>query len=63
MIVKSYHFNDIMMYTIMTKSDIQKLTEDIINFRDARDWKQFHNPKDCTLSLVLEAEDADNKNN
>jgi len=52
-----------MMYTIMTKSDIQKLTEDIINFRDARDWKQFHNPKDCTLSLVLKAEDADNKNN
>ena len=47
----------------MTKSDIQKLTEDIINFRDARDWKQFHNPKDCALSLVLEAEDADNKNN
>ena len=39
----------------MTKSDIQKLTEDIINFRDARDWKQFHNPKDCALSLVLEA--------
>ena len=63
MIVKSYHFNDIMMYTIMTKSDIQKLTEDIINFRDARDWKQFHNPKDCTLSLVLEAKDANNKNN
>ena len=52
-----------MMYTIMTKSDIQKLTEDIINFRDARDWKQFHNPKDCTLSLVLEAKDANNKNN
>jgi dCTP diphosphatase len=24
-------------------------------FRDARDWKQFHNPKDVALSLVLEA--------
>lgn len=24
-------------------------------FRDARDWKQFHNPKDMSLSLVLEA--------
>lgn len=24
-------------------------------FRDARDWKQFHNPKDLALSLVLEA--------
>ncbi|MBI5613474.1 nucleotide pyrophosphohydrolase [Candidatus Gottesmanbacteria bacterium] len=36
-------------------SDIKKLTELIIKFRDARDWKQFHNPKDVSLSLVLEA--------
>lgn len=27
----------------------------ITAFRDARDWKQFHNPKDMALSLVLEA--------
>ena len=31
------------------------LTKRIITFRDARDWKQFHNPKDVALSLVLEA--------
>ncbi len=36
-------------------SDIKKLTEKIIKFRDERDWKQFHNPKDVALSLVLEA--------
>lgn len=36
-------------------SDIQKLTDLIIKFRDARDWKQFHNSKDVALSLVLEA--------
>jgi NTP pyrophosphatase (non-canonical NTP hydrolase) len=36
-------------------SDIKKLTELIIKFRDARDWKQFHNPKDTSLSLILEA--------
>lgn len=35
--------------------DIKKLTEKIIAFRDARDWKQFHNPKDIALSLVLES--------
>lgn len=35
--------------------DINKLTKRIIAFRDARDWKQFHNPKDVALSLVLEA--------
>ncbi|MNJ56621.1 nucleotide pyrophosphohydrolase [Paenibacillus bouchesdurhonensis] len=27
----------------------------IIKFRDARDWKQFHNPKDLAISLTLEA--------
>jgi NTP pyrophosphatase (non-canonical NTP hydrolase) len=36
-------------------SDIKKLTERILAFRDAREWKQFHNPKDMALSLVLEA--------
>jgi dCTP diphosphatase len=36
-------------------SDIKKLTDLVIKFRDARDWKQFHNPKDMSLSLVLEA--------
>lgn len=35
--------------------DIKNLTKRIIAFRDARDWKQFHNPKDVALSLVLEA--------
>lgn len=24
-------------------------------FRDDRDWKQFHNPKDLAVSIVLEA--------
>jgi NTP pyrophosphatase (non-canonical NTP hydrolase) len=36
-------------------ADIKSLTKRIIEFRDARDWKQFHNPKDVSLSLVLEA--------
>ena len=35
--------------------NIEKLTDRIIKFRDARDWKQFHNPKDVSISLVLEA--------
>jgi len=35
--------------------DIKKLTEKIIKFRDKRDWKKFHNPKDLALSLTLEA--------
>ncbi len=35
--------------------DIKELTQKIIAFREARDWKQFRNPKDVALSLVLEA--------
>lgn len=38
-----------------TASELQELTQQIVDFRDARDWKQFHNPKDLALSLVLEA--------
>lgn len=36
-------------------SDIEKLTKKILEFRDARNWKQFHNPKDVAVSLCLEA--------
>ena len=35
------------------------MTEETINqilkFRDDRDWKQFHNPKDLAISISLEA--------
>jgi NTP pyrophosphatase (non-canonical NTP hydrolase) len=37
------------------KSDLKELTKLVVDFRDDRDWKQFHNPKDLALSLVLEA--------
>ena len=36
-------------------NNFDKLTEEIVKFRDERDWKKFHNPKDCAISLVLEA--------
>lgn len=36
-------------------SDLEDLQRRVIKFRDERDWKQFHNPKDTALSLVLEA--------
>lgn len=34
---------------------LARMTAALLAFRDARDWKQFHNPKDQALSLVLEA--------
>jgi len=36
-------------------SEFDELTKKIIAFRDERNWAQFHNPKDVSLSLVLEA--------
>ena len=34
---------------------IKELTKKIVNFRDERNWKQFHNPKDLAISVSLEA--------
>jgi len=36
-------------------TDAQQLTQKLIAFRDARDWKQFHNPKDLAIALSIEA--------
>ncbi|RZF62856.1 nucleotide pyrophosphohydrolase [Sphingobacterium corticibacterium] len=36
-------------------TDIQQLLQQIRNFRDARDWQQFHNSKDLALALSIEA--------
>lgn len=36
-------------------TDIKKLTEKLIEFRDQRDWAQFHNPKDLAVALNVEA--------
>lgn len=35
----------------MTKETIKQ----ILKFRDDREWKQFHNPKDLAISISLEA--------
>ena len=35
----------------MTQDTINK----ILQFRDERDWRQFHNPKDLAISISLEA--------
>ena len=33
----------------------QETIDQVLAFRDARDWKQYHNPKDLAISLSLEA--------
>ncbi len=32
-----------------------ELFDRVIRFRDDRDWKQFHHPKDLGISIALEA--------
>lgn len=34
---------------------IEELTARICSFRDARDWAQFHNPKDMAVAIAQEA--------
>ena len=33
----------------------QETMDMVLNFRDERNWRQFHNPKDLAISLSLEA--------
>jgi len=38
-----------------SRPTLEELTQQLIEFRDARDWRQFHLLKDLILSLNLEA--------
>lgn len=35
--------------------DLKGLKKVVINFRNERKWKKYHNPKDLGISLVLES--------
>lgn len=34
---------------------MDELIQKVVEFRDSRNWKQFHNPKDLVISLSIEA--------
>lgn len=36
-------------------NDFQILIDELIRFRDARHWEQFHNSKDLALAISIEA--------
>jgi len=36
-------------------NDIQLLINELVKFRDARHWEQFHNTKDLALAISIEA--------
>lgn len=35
--------------------EIKKIMNELIKFRNERDWEQFHNPKDLALAINVEA--------
>ena len=37
------------------KNDWRSLRDEVVAFRDARDWKQFHTPKNLVAGLAIEA--------
>jgi len=36
-------------------SELEELRNTIRNFADARDWNQFHSPKNLAMALIVEA--------
>ena len=32
-------------------NDLNQISNKIVKFRDERDWKQFHNPKDLAIFI------------
>jgi NTP pyrophosphatase (non-canonical NTP hydrolase) len=44
-----------LQYSTIIMSDIELITSKLIQFRDERDWAQFHNPKDLALAINVEA--------
>lgn len=37
------------------KTEIRSITDAILEFRDARDWEKFHDPKNLAICLNVEA--------
>jgi len=36
-------------------NDLDQITRALMDFRNERDWAQFHNPKDLSLAISIEA--------
>ena len=36
-------------------NDIQIIIDELVRFREARQWKQFHNSKDLAIAISIEA--------
>jgi NTP pyrophosphatase (non-canonical NTP hydrolase) len=36
-------------------AEIEEIINSLLNFRNERDWEQFHNPKDLAIAISVEA--------
>ena len=52
--INSYDIYDDLNIIILIMN-YEKIRDEILNFRDQRDWKQFHNPKDLAIAISIEA--------
>ena len=37
----------------------EKTVNEVLKFRDDRNWKQFHNPKDLAIAISIEASELE----
>jgi NTP pyrophosphatase (non-canonical NTP hydrolase) len=57
LVLPAFLFREIMHSALSVLKDeaMNEIIEALKQFRDERDWKQFHNPKDLSLALSIEA--------
>lgn len=44
-----------MIIDLKAMSDIQKITDELLKFRNERDWAQFHDSKNLAVAISIEA--------
>ena len=49
------HFHYLSATNLNSMNEIQILIDELVKFRDARHWEQFHNTKDLALAISIEA--------
>ena len=49
------HLSLIVFIKIYNMSEIKEIINELIKFRDARDWKQFHDSKNLATAISIEA--------
>lgn len=54
-LLRSQRVQYIWPYTVKDMSDTKEITTALLEFRNERDWEQFHNPKDLAIAINVES--------